>query len=231
MSADNRVGVIIHGCHLQAEQWERIEFGERNLSGRVTTGIEEAVNKKAVLIFWGTGASQNGRKESEHTYEMALGPKLKELAQRVNKEPEELAAYLKQVSVVDIKSQNTSQEIEAAISISLERNINELILVSSPTHIARCHQEALKIKEKMTSLRLKIYATASDTCFANSTASSIVVVEPQHRGDMPKVPFHVSVAKIFQFLKTPRLAFEFNDAFERLIAEYKEKQSKELEAR
>ena len=87
MNTEYKVAVLIHGCHLQAEEWERIVFGEKELSGRVTTGIEEAVRKKAVLIFLGTGASQhaNGKKESEQTFSMTLGPKLNELAQRVNK--------------------------------------------------------------------------------------------------------------------------------------------------
>ena len=87
----------------------------------------------------------------------------------------------------------------------------------------------MKIKEKMAHLRLRIYATASDTCFAKSTVGSVVIVEPPHRGDMPKVPFHELAKRIFQFLKTPTVAFEFYEAWKKLIGEYTLHQQKFLE--
>jgi hypothetical protein len=150
------VGVLIHGCHLQAEGWENIMFGEDGRMGRVPAGLIEAVNRNAKSVFWGTGASQ---------------------------------------------SKNG--------------------IISSPTHIARCMQEACKIQGESKDRSIRVYAKASETCYANTTPSDVVIVEPPHRGDMPKVPFHQTTRKIFAFLQYPDLAFKYNKDWNTLTNEYK----------
>ncbi len=219
------VAILIHGCHLKADEWEQIVFGEGNRLGRVPAGIAEAVDRKAKLIFWGTGASASdtGVKESEYTFNQTTGPKLKELASRLKIEPSELLAYLKKVSVVDTASQNTSEEIRAAADKCVEMGIKQLYLVSSPTHIARCLQEACKIKEASQDLPLTLYALPSETCYANSTASDVVILEPPHRGDLPSVPFHQTVQGVFPILRNAELAHSLNIAMASLIGEYKKK--------
>ena len=143
-----RTAVLIHGCHVQAIGWKEIVYG--NLDGRlgrVPTALEEAVNKQASLIFWGTGASEKkGLKESEYTYKKAIGSKLEGLASVVGRDSGELRKYITDVSYVDKKTQNTTEEIQRAIKKCKKKGITELILVSSPTHIARCLQEACKIQ-------------------------------------------------------------------------------------
>ncbi len=217
-----KVAVLIHGCHLQAEEWENIVFGSPGQLGRVPIGIEEALSKKAALIFWGSGASQtpNGQKESEYTYSEAIGPKLESLARVVNTLPHELLHYLQQVSHIDLEAQNTTEEIKLATQECLVRGISELILISSPTHIARCLQEACKYRSTHPSLAVTFYARASETCFAGSTPGDVVIIEPPHRNDLPKVPFHRPAKKIFQFLKNPEIAFAFQNEWERLVTEY-----------
>ena len=209
-------GILIHGCHLQADDWRGIVFGNKQKLGRVPTAIREAIHRNAKLIFWGTGASQkNGLKESEYTVAQALGPELKNLAQCVNQSANNLTKYLNQVSVVDKVSQNTTEEIKAALKSCEERGIKELILVSSPSHIARCLQEACKVQEKELKA-IRIYATPSDTCFAGATAADVVVLEYHHRGDRPKVNFLQPARRLFQFLQDEETAKLYIAAWNRL---------------
>lgn len=218
----NRVCILIHGCHLHAEEWEKIMFGTQENLGRVPVGIEEAINKHASLIFWGTGGSEkDGIIESDYIFSQTLGPQLNSLAQYVKQNPEELAVYLKSISFLDHRAQNTVEELTFAIEECIANNIQELILVSSPTHIARCLQEACKLKEQDRSLTIKVYARASDTCFAHSMARDVTIFEPPHRGDTPKVPIHQTVKGIFQFIKDPNSAADFNHALTQLIEEHK----------
>lgn len=217
-----KIAVLIHGCHLQADEWEKIVFGGDGHLGRVPIGIEEAIHKKAALIFWGSGASQtsDGKTESEYTFSQAIGPKLKHLALHVKKDSQGLFQYLKQISYIDHKSQNTAEELDLAIKECLSRNISELILISSPTHIARCLQEACKIKFKQPDIPIKFYARASETCFADSTPADVTVIEPPHRKDKPKVPFHLAAKRLFPLLRNPKVAFEFYHAWSRLLDEH-----------
>lgn len=117
--------------------------GEGNYIGRVPTGIAEAIHRGAMRIFWGTGASKNqqGTKESQYTFDQATGPKLDELALGLKITPTELFAYLKEVSILDTSSQNTTEEIHLAAKECVALGIKELYLISSPTHITRCLQE------------------------------------------------------------------------------------------
>lgn len=213
------VAVLIHGCHLLAEEWDNIVFGMKEGLGRVPVGIEEAVHKKANLIFWGSGASQDnkGLKESEYTFNLAIGPKLKALAGHVKKEPEELRDYLSRVSFIDRQSRNTAEEIKAAVKECALRGIQTMVIVSSSTHIARCLQEACKLKNPS----ITFYARASETCFARSSAEDVTIFEPPHRGDMPNVLMNKTVKGILPFLKNEKIAFAFNEALESLIEEYK----------
>lgn len=223
-----QTAILIHGCHLHTIEWGTIVFGIQDRLGRVPRGIEEAVNRRAALIFWGAGTKypEVGKRESEYIYDQSLGPKFTQITAQLKTDPDKLLEYLKRVSVLGLESKNTAEEIKEAVEECRARGIKKLYLVSSPTHIARCFQEACKYQEKNPT-SIKFYAAASDTCFANSTAADVTVVEPPHRGDMPLVPFHQTVPRIFQFLRSPDIAFAFNNAFANLIEEYKRKQQEE----
>ena len=215
MSSDvssSKVGVLIHGCHVNATGWKEIVFGnQEGHLGRVPMGVREALEHQAQLIYWGTGASEKkGKKESRYTYDKAQGSKLKDLAIRVERTPVNLSGYLSRVSVIDEEAQNTAQEIRNAIRKCQELNIHELILVSSPTHIARCHQTALQIKrDEFSELSLKICALASQVGFFQRTPegteiehppSSVAIFEPSHRGDMPPNSISDVLKGIFRHL-------------------------------
>lgn len=220
--------VLIHSCHLQASDWEKIAWGdpEKGVLGRVPKALLVAIEHKSELIFWGTGASEiDGKKESWYTYEYSLKQirSLSEVYSQSNfgMSVSETIEWIESVSRADSLTQNTVEEIAEAGLICLERGVMKLILVSSPTHIARCHQEALKLREQGGLKNLAISAEASDTCYFNSTSADVVIIEPPHRGDRPQVPFHKTVKGIFQFLSKPDIAFEFNEALASLIGNWK----------
>ena len=196
----SNIGVLIHGCHLQAEGWENIVWGNpHGRRGRAPKGIAQALRHNAGLIYWGTGASQkDGLKESQYTFKYSL-EHLDDFVKGRTEWADKVSAYLHEVSLVDTVTQNTTEEITAALGECHRRGIQELYLVSSPTHIARCHQEALKVLAATgNAYQVLVYATASDTCFAGSSPSDVVIVEPPHRGDRPKFPVHKHVRGIFQ---------------------------------
>ncbi len=226
ISALEPIGVLIHGYDLKAEKWEDVVFGDKSGKlGRVATAIEEAVNKKAMFIFWGAGGSENdeGLKESQYTYQLALGAKLQQLASRINKECSELSRYLQHVSFVETSAKNTAEEVSHAVQECQKRGVKELILVSSPTHIARCLQEACKLKEQNAGIKIKFYARPSETCFANSRAADVTIIEPNHRLNTSSTPFHESLKEIFPFFKNPAVAADLQQALANLIKEYKKK--------
>jgi len=211
-----KVGVLIHGRHLEAKGWEHIVWGDpRVLRGQVPKGIAQALLHSAELIYWGTGASKkDGKRESQYTFDYTMG-RLGELApmhvsDRVHSSyttysRAELAAYLHEVSYIDTVTQNTTEEIKGALSECERRGIQKLYLVSSPSHIARCLQEALKILSVRRG-QVLVYATASDTCFVDSTPGDVTILEPPHRGDDPMIKvepqfFPSNIAK--RFFKLP----------------------------
>lgn len=193
--------VLIHGCHLYAESWENIIWGKpkNGVFGRASKGLNIAYQEQADLIYWGTGASEKGcLKESWYTFQYAVTHAC-ELEILEGFDVYEIDAILRRKSFIDTEAQSTPEEIANAIALCQRRNISRLILVSSPTHIARCLQEAEKCRAEnwQQFQRLRIFATASDTCFANSTPADVVIIEPPHRTDRPQCPIHKVARNIF----------------------------------
>ncbi|GEM_PF-2490159 len=184
--------VLIHGCHLEAEGWNKIMFGNGVEKGRVTAGIEEALKNRARFVIWGSGATQtkDGVLESEHTLLEALNSQLNQLSKSISYSPSTVSKYLMKASLTLKKERNTAEEISAALEICRVKKIKNLILISSPTHIARCLQESCKQKEINEYKDIFVYARSSDICYLNSTAADVLIVEPPHRQDRTKLPLH-----------------------------------------
>jgi hypothetical protein len=183
--------VLIHGCHVGAKNWHNIVIGDLpSAVGRATFGLEIAVDVNANLIIWGTGASEcKGKKEAQLLFEEAtikyVGDVLAYLNRNYQKidSVHELAMYVASRSVFDIESQNTKEEIAHAARIALDNDIHIIIQVSSPTHIARCFQESINWKVRNPDEKCIFIPFESDTCYANSTADEVVIIEPPHRAD------------------------------------------------
>ncbi len=195
--------VLIHGCHLEAQGWNKIMFGNGAQKGRVTAGVEEALKKRAQFVIWGSGASQakDGVLESEYTLSEALNSQLDQLSECISYSPSKISKYLTKASLTLKKERNTAEEISSALEICRANKIKSLILVSSPTHIARCLQESCKQKEIGEYGDILVYARASDICYSNSTAADVLIVEPPHRTDRTKFLSHTHLRQAMTYLQ------------------------------
>lgn len=220
--------VLIHGCHLQAEGWEDIVWGDpaNGRLGRVPYGLLKAMEANAKMIIFGTGASEkDGLKEGMYTYRYAM-ERLPEFFRSAGVPHERwyvTKSWINSVTKLELTSQNTREEVLAAARMAKEAGIERLILVSSPEHIMRCHQAALSVlgAERGLSFFLdELYATASHTHFKDATVDDVVIIEPPHRGDMVHVPFHRTVKRIFATLRKPQVALKLNDEINCVIDEH-----------
>lgn len=222
---DMPTAVLIHGCHLQAEGWEEIVWGDprKGRLGRVPFGVLKAAEIKAQLVVFSTGASsKDGMLEGQYTY-IYMKEHFGDLLAAGNITGPDISQFrqwLGQVAQLELTSQNTREEILASARMAHAAGIERLILVSSPEHIMRCHQAALSVLGAEPELRHfldELYPIAAHTHFKDASVDDVVIIEPPHRGDMPKVPFHKTVRRIFQFLKKPEIAFGFNEELNALI--------------
>jgi hypothetical protein len=127
-------------------------------------------------------------------------------------------------SFIDTESQSTLQEVARCMKMCKDWGIERLFLVSSPTHIARCLQSAEKIRVEGGFENIEILATASDTCFADSTPADVLIVEPSHRGDRAEIPLHKTL-KMAMFARKldEEKAWKFNEDLTAFLEEQKRK--------
>ena len=218
--------ILIHGCHLEARNWDDIMWGNPRAGrlGRVPKGILEAQKHGADTIIFSTGAShRNGVKEGEVIYQETLARR-DELTGLTGMWRWQLNRWLGKRHVLELTSQNTREEVLASARIARDRGARRLILVSSPTHVLRCHQAAISVLNSDSQLRHfldNLYAVASDTSFADSTVDDVVIVEPPHRGDMPNVPIHKTLGGIFPLMRREDVAVAFNEELRQLIEKHR----------
>lgn len=215
------ITVLIHGYHLQAEGWENIVWGDpaAGVWGSIPRGVEYAYRHNAAKIFWGTGASQKGGiKESQYIYNVALA-RVDELAGLCGCLPAELERFLKDRSYIDVITQNTIEEIKAFLDLSVREGAKEVAIVAVATHASRSIKTSLAVivqEPAYASFRHHVVLVPADTCFAGARADDVAVVEPPHRGDMPKWQTYKYVGALFQILK------QGEPVFERFLAEFGE---------
>ena len=184
-----KVGVWVHGFHLQAKNWKRIAWGEPpDLLGRATKGVLVALEQKAMLIGFGTGASEiDGIKEAEFTRDYLL-EHFFELSRFTVFQGIDLTRARKRVeriSRLEMQSQNTKEEAEFAVEMFEECGIEKVFIVSSPVHLPRCLRDYYAALEKRGNKILirNLYATPSQTYWGKAALSDLVIIEPPHRPD------------------------------------------------
>lgn len=208
-----KTGVLVHGCHLDAYDWRGIVWGypKDGLMGRAPKGVLIAHQEQAELIVFGTGASsrvveRDGReltmKEGEYTLDYLLGH-FDELAQFPAFAGLDLSALRERVTAIgqaESRSQNTREEVREAAELFLERGIERVVLVSSPTHISRCIRDAYAALEGpgFEGLRQNLFATPSDSGYLGARAEDVVIFEPPHRADRHSAPIHLNVQRILR---------------------------------
>lgn len=183
--------VLIHGCHLKAEGWQSVVWGNpsEGIWGSIQRGVELSFSEDASFIFWGTGASEkDGMKESEHMFQFAISH-LSELAGLCGCSSEELKSFLEERSFVDKVTQNTAEELRAYFDFCLLKGVTNPIIVAVATHASRSIKTTLALILKEGKYRIflhRIILAPADTCFFGATPDDVVVIEPPHRGDIPK---------------------------------------------
>jgi hypothetical protein len=218
---NKRTAVQIHGCHLQADlnglPWDDIVWGGEvpNLLGRGTMGLKVAVEYDAHLVLFSTGAStKNGLFEAEYTHKWALHH-LDDIATAIKVSSETLLTVLHR-SQLDTESNNTREECTRSLKLCMEYGIEQIIIVSSPWHIQRCHTEMQQIAETLRHEGVvvpEIMAVAS-----HGSTEGVVVLEPPHRGDLPKTRFHELGGRFFKV--SAGNVPQFEDSLDQLLKSF-----------
>lgn len=222
--------VLVHGCHLQARRWDNIIWGDpgNGVLGRVPKGILEALKWDAKMIVFSTGASErDGLKEGEYIYHYGL-ERLEQLAPLTGMSVNRLRMWLQDVARLELTSVNTKTEVLASAQLAKNCGVERLVLVSSPTHIMRCHQAAISVCQTNPELRFllkNLYATASDTSYADSVVDDVVILEPPHRGDRADVPIYKTAARLTSIRRSQDFdkVEEFNTAFGAFLDDWQER--------
>ncbi len=216
-------GVVIHGCNLHIENWRHVAWGDPpHRPGRIPQGVLEAVRFDAAVIVMGTGASREPFHfgtdpdadvelvEAEYSLRYlqeffdelgGFGPLRETLGAA---DSESFSGYRQTVLdriELDLESRNTIEEIENASNIFLQHDIEQVILVSSPSHIVRCLRDAADLysrRKRFARFRCNLLAIPSVTCYEGSTPGDVVVIEPPHRPDRHVLPTHRRIQRMLE---------------------------------
>lgn len=220
-SASVPLGILVHGCHLQADDWESIVWGEPpEQLGRLPHAVLLAWEERDSLrcLCFGTGASQaaDGELEADYTVRY-LFENISRLAhfdafRDAGVPLDELETLLRRVTCVDTASHNTVEEVREGLRAFSRTGCTRGVLVSSPTHLPRCLACACDVNEQDPDLfDGSIWASPSDTSYRDASAADVVVVEPPHRGDRDKdldtLPFHTMVKRSYKVQGEDRARF------------------------
>lgn len=215
----NAMGILVHGCHLEAESWEDIVWGVPptqlgRLPHAVLLAWEERAHIKSVVCGTGASRATDGRLEGQYTVDLLFErlERLREFDSFKAIPLPQLASLLKKVVVPDVISQNTIEEVEVGLKLFAEAHCHKAVLVSSPTHLPRCLACACKVETEQPELfDGSVWASPSDTSYHNFSPSDVVVVEPPHRGDrdtaLDRLPFHEMVKRSYMISRDKKQAF------------------------
>lgn len=202
----NRVGILIHGLHLQAKGWEQIVWGNPpHELGSLPKAVEVILSfglENVGHVVFGTGASQKGGvKEAEYTrLELATG------LEGLQKHPEVLLGPNRRLkleklisgSTIELEAQNTHEEITNAARHFAAHGCS--LIVQIPTcasHAPRCVKTFAQVKARGGIPEGQVWMVAApDTTFAGSTIDDVAIAEPPHRGDDPMLGAQVQTCEI-----------------------------------
>eukprot|EP00928_Gymnodinium_smaydae_P065307 TRINITY_DN48473_c0_g1_i1.p1 TRINITY_DN48473_c0_g1~~TRINITY_DN48473_c0_g1_i1.p1 ORF type:complete len:304 (+),score=44.45 TRINITY_DN48473_c0_g1_i1:48-959(+) len=229
-SERNPLGILVHGCHLEADNWEEIVWGVPPMQlGRLPHAALLAWEERQHLVCLsiGTGASCTSTGELEGAYMLRMlferFPRLTEFSAFEDVPIAKLEALLKRTASAETVSQNTTEEVREGFKIFEKAGCKRAVLVSSPTHLPRCLACACSVEESEPDLFSgSVWASPCDTSYADANAADVVVVEPPHRGDRDKeldtLPFHKMVKRSFRVPSDQRA--QFLQRFDDLLKDY-----------
>lgn len=195
-----KTGILVHGCNLHTFQWKTIVWGKPpHELGRVPKGVLLALTEHADAMVFGTGASEkDGLLEADATAKLLWErfddlqhfepfrqhiPEIVDPAFRAD-----CRAYIAEKLVIENTAQNTVDEVIRAGHIFRDRQIDRIVLVSSPTHLPRCLRDACIAFDHDPALalfRYALFASPSITSYMGKSAEDVTIFEPPHRPDRP----------------------------------------------
>ena len=207
------VGVLCHGRHLQTVGWEEIMWGKPpNLLGQLPKMVLVALEEDAKIVLLGAGASEiGGKKEAIFTKDY-LFSRFSELSLFSAFKGVDLGVAEKKLSkilVTDIRPQNTAEEMIYAGPLFESAGVEKICIVSSPTHLPRCLNEALKFFSRPGSKFAPHDFVACPSDVGWSSNEDVYIFEPPHRPDDQTGEVRTRIAKM---LSSPEKLLEIKKA-------------------
>ena len=189
-----RTAILLHNLHPLAKEWNNDMWGDPSAKklGRIPKALALLRQFEAELLIMG-GASiehpESGMNLAEH------------LARYIERRWDELSLFeefagwhltnlndrFASARDVSLSANNTREEIAGALGMCAVRGINQLVLVSSPSHTPRCLRDADSLRlENPAWRRIDVLAASSDAYYAGGDADQTVIIERPHRGDSPE---------------------------------------------
>jgi hypothetical protein len=185
----SRVGVLVHGFDLGADDWEEVVWGtpREGRLGRVPHGLLLSRRFKATTVVLGSGGTcdESGVSEAERTRAHAI-LHLSELSRLPHADVRALRRLLEKHVVLLEAARNTRQELEAARVIFRQRGVDTVVIVSSPTHAPRCLRDASLIFGSSSASPAESPTILASPCSTDFGCGGATVIEPQHRSDRPR---------------------------------------------
>ena len=225
---DLKTAVLVHMYDSRIKDWEEIMWGDPKTGrlGRASKGLQEAWKWTADnIIFSDALMGEDGITESQRTLEY-VKTHVTDLVKLFPIGASEILSWLSARVVIDGCPRNTPEEIMVAAEFSKKHQIGRLVLVSSPTHIMRCHKAAISIlgaDPVYRPLLHNLYAVASDTCYADSTVDDVIIIDPPCQSEMSNVRFCDTMKEILPFLHNPELAPGLNKELREIIEKWRQK--------
>lgn len=218
-----KTAILVHGYHLTANGWDAVEWGIPPLKGRIPKAFEMIMLENPEIVVFGSGASVSPcgtRVEGEYIMQELIDSFDTRL-QHYFPNDKSLLKYWKHkiydIARTDTTSVCTVEELQFMRTMVQIYNIEKLILVSSPTHLPRCIRDAHTIFSDCKCLKV-LCGVPSDTCYPETSANNVVIIEPPHRKDRSCVLMHKTASKILQVPEENRE--EFRSRLEDLLTEY-----------
>ena len=180
-------GIVVHGYHRQAHNWEEVVWGDmaNQHLGRLPQAALLAWESRHELATFicGSGASCDAAGMIEaHAIVALLFERLPSLAafERFRGvDLVELAQLLHRTVVTDTVSTNTEQEVRSALVRLQQAGVRHAVLISSPTHMPRCLRDACSLASKVG----YVGSLAACPCDTSWSSEAPIVLEPAHRPD------------------------------------------------
>ena len=215
--------ILVFGYNHTLPDWEACMWGKPALGvyGRASLALRIAESYSSPLIFLGGGGviCDDGVSDASAARTLIINRAEELYGCSHESDLGHLDALDKQLHL-DIIAHDTTQEVREAFALCEERAISKMILVSSPTHSARCLQSALVHKEVNGGCVTDVQAHPSDMNYQNTSAKDVVIIEPPHLHTSHKIPWNTLVKQMLPMVKGNKNSESFAKELEALLKKY-----------